>query len=88
MDEEQVTAALGEIVQEVAGVDPARLERPTRFADDLDIDSLTMVEIVTAAEDRFDVRVPDADIEGLATVGDAVDYILAARAAAESAQPA
>jgi len=47
---------------------------------DLDVDSLTMVEVVVACEERFEVRIPDEALEGLKTVGDAVDYIAGAGA--------
>jgi acyl carrier protein len=46
------------------------------FTDDLDVDTLSMVEVVVAAEERFDVKIPDEDVKGLKTVGDAADYIL------------
>jgi acyl carrier protein len=52
------------------------------FADDLDVDSLSMVEIATAAEDKFDVKIPDDELKNLKTVGDAVNFIVKAGAAA------
>ena len=45
------------------------------FVDDLDVDSLSMVEIATAAEDTFSISIPDSAIGELRTVGDAVVYI-------------
>jgi acyl carrier protein len=45
------------------------------FTDDLDVDSLSMVEVVVAAEEKFGVRIPDDDVKNLKTVGDAVTYI-------------
>ena len=45
------------------------------FVDDLDIDSLSMVEIAVQAEDKFGVKIPDDRLAELKTVGDAVDYI-------------
>jgi acyl carrier protein len=45
------------------------------FIADLDVDSLSMVEIVVAAEEKFGVRIPDDQVKNLRTVGDAVDYI-------------
>jgi acyl carrier protein len=45
------------------------------FTDDLDIDSLSMVEIVQAAEDKFGVSIPDDEVKNLKTVGDAVTFI-------------
>jgi len=45
------------------------------FVDDLDIDSLSMVEIAVQAEDKFGVKIPDDELANLKTVGDAVNYI-------------
>ena len=48
-----------------------------RVVDDLDVDSLSMVEVVVAAEERFGVKIPDDQVQNLKTVGDAVSYITA-----------
>ena len=66
---------LAEIVNEVAGVDAADVQLEKSFVDDLDIDSLSMVEIVVAAEEKFGVRIPDEEVKNLKTVGDAVSFI-------------
>ena len=50
------------------------------FTDDLDIDSLSRMTIVTLAEEKFDVRIPDEEVKNLVTVGDAVSYITTAQA--------
>jgi len=68
-------AELAEIVNEVAGVDAADVALEKSFVDDLDIDSLSMVEIVVAAEEKFGVRIPDEEVKNLKTVGDAVSFI-------------
>jgi acyl carrier protein len=65
---------LASILAEIAGTDPAAVVDSASFKDDLEIDSLTMVEVVVAAEERFGIRIPDSDVEGLVTVGDAVAY--------------
>jgi acyl carrier protein len=71
------------IVQEICGITTAERVVPTAtFEDDLQVDSLTMVEIVVACEERFGVRIPDEALEQLKTVGDAIDYIAAAGVAA------
>ena len=70
-----VLAGLAEILNEIAGTDSAAVVPTAAFKDDLEIDSLTMVEIVVAAEEKFGIRIPDTDVEGLVTVGDAVAYI-------------
>ena len=71
----EIQTGLAEIVEEVAGVDAAEVTPDKSFVDDLDIDSLSMVEVVVAAEERFGVKIPDDDVKGLRTVGDAVSYI-------------
>jgi acyl carrier protein len=47
------------------------------FIDDLDADSLAVVELVLALEDSFGIKIPDEDVENLRTVGDAIAYIRA-----------
>jgi len=73
--ESEVLAGLAEIVAEETGLDTAEVQLEKSFTDDLDIDSLSMMTIVTLAEERFDVRIPDEDVKNLVTVGDAVTYI-------------
>ena len=75
-----VRAELAEIVNEVAGVDADDVQLEKSFIDDLDIDSLSMVEIVVAAEEKFGVRIPDEEVKNLKTVGDAVSFIVKAQA--------
>jgi acyl carrier protein len=66
---------LSEIIEEVAGVPAADVSPEKSFTDDLDIDSLSMVEIAVQAEDRFGVKIPDDELANLKTVADAVAYI-------------
>ena len=70
-----VRAELAEIVNEVAGVDADEVQPDKSFVEDLDVDSLSMVEIVVAAEEKFGVRIPDDEVKNLKTVGDAVNFI-------------
>ena len=72
---EEIRADLADIVNEVAGVPASDVQLQKSFIDDLDVDSLSMVEIAVAAEERFEVRIPDEEIKNLRTVGDAVTYI-------------
>lgn len=74
----EVLAGIREIVEEVAGVSPADIEMEKSFTDDLDVDSLSMVEVVVAAEERFGIKIPDDEVTKMATVGDAVNFIVAA----------
>ncbi len=73
--QQEILSGLAEIVNEVAGVPADDVQLDKSFIDDLDIDSLSMVEVVVAAEERFGVKIPDDDVKGLRTVGDAVSYI-------------
>jgi acyl carrier protein len=77
----EILDGLAEILEEIAGVKPKDVELDKSFIDDLDVDSLSMVEIALAAEDKFDVKIPDDQLANLKTVGDAVSYIEKARVA-------
>ena len=74
--QEEVLEGLAEIVNEVAGVEVEDVQLDKSFIGDLDVDSLSMVEVVVAAEEKFDVKIPDDEVKNLSTVGDAVTYIL------------
>lgn len=74
--QEEIVKGLAEIVNEIAGIPEEDVQLDKSFTDDLDVDSLSMVEVVVAAEERFDVKIPDEDVKNLKTVGDAADYIL------------
>jgi acyl carrier protein len=76
MERTQVVEGLAEILEEVAGVNPDDVAENKSFTEDLDVDSLSMVEVVVAAEEKFDVKIPDDEVQNLKTVGDAVSYIL------------
>jgi acyl carrier protein len=67
---------LAEIINEVAGVAMEEVRMGARFKEDLDLDSLSIVEVVVAAEERFDISIPDRDIMTVQTVREAVDYIV------------
>ena len=75
MTDEEILTGLGEIVDEVAGVPADQVTPDKTFVDDLDIDSLSMVEIAVAAQDRFGVEIPDEQLKDLKTVQDVVDYV-------------
>lgn len=77
---EEILTALASIVNEVADVDTDKVQLDKSFVDDLDVDSLSMVEIIYACEEQFDISIPDDDAKTLKTVGDAVNYIERAQA--------
>ncbi len=80
-DATEIRADLADIVEEVAGVPADDVQMDKAFVADLDVDSLSMVEIVVAAEEKFGVRIPDEEVKNLTTVGDAVSFIEKAQAA-------
>lgn len=70
---EVIRSAAGEIL----AVDPSSITEAQRFKEDLDADSLDLVELVQELEDRFGIAIPEDDLEGITTVGHAVDLVLA-----------
>ena len=75
MNEQEILAGLGEIVEEIAGVPADEVTPGKSFVDDLDIDSLSMVEIAVAAQDKFGVEIPDDQLKDLTTVQDVVMFV-------------
>jgi acyl carrier protein len=73
---DEIRTGLASILEEVADVSPADVTDEKSFADDLDVDSLSMVEVAMAAEEKFGVKIPDDELPKLKTVGDAVNYIV------------
>ncbi|GAA3888028.1 acyl carrier protein [Streptomyces sedi] len=70
-----VITGISEILQEVAGTPAEDVTPEASFAEDLDIDSLTMVEVVVAAEERFSIAIPDSEVKDLVTVADVVEFV-------------
>ena len=75
MNEQEILAGLGEIVNEIAGVPADQVTPDKSFVNDLDIDSLSMVEIAVAAQDKFGVEIPDDELKNLKTVQDVVVFV-------------
>ncbi len=62
---------------EVLQVPADKITKEARFAEDLDADSLDLVELVMALEETFDVSVDETELEGIETIGQAYDLIVA-----------
>ena len=60
---------------EVLQVEPDQVTMDAKFGDDLDADSLDLVELVMALEEAFDIEVPEEDLEGIETVGQAFELV-------------
>ena len=81
MERDEALSALREVAVEVLSVEPDVVTYDARFKEDLDADSLDLVELVMGLEERFDISVPEEDLENVGTVGQAVDLVLAKLAA-------
>lgn len=82
MNATEVEAKVIDIVAEQLGVEKAGITRATSFVNDLNADSLDTVELVMEFEDRFETSIPDDEAEKIKTVGEAIDFIVKAKAAA------
>ena len=65
---------------EVLQVAPEQVTMEAKFGDDLDADSLDLVELVMALEEAFDVEVPEEELDGIETVGQAYNLVISKRA--------
>lgn len=77
MDRSAAVDIIREVAVEVLSVEPDAVTEAARFKEDLDADSLDLVELVMGLEERFDIEVPEEDLEGVTTIGQAVDLVLA-----------
>ena len=76
MERSEALVTIKEVAAEVLSVDPELVTETARFKEDLDADSLDLVELVMGLEERFDISVPEEDLEDVTTVGQAVDLVL------------
>jgi len=79
---DEVLTIIRDRLAEILEIDETRITRQARFGADLDADSLALIELVEALEDELGERtvgfqIDDEDLADLATVGDAVDYVVA-----------
>ena len=75
MTDQEILAGLAEIIEEIAGTPADEVTPGASFVDDLNIDSLSMVEIAVAAQDKFGVEIPDEQLKDLKTVQDVVTFV-------------
>lgn len=76
MDRNEAFEKFRECAVEVLSVDAGQVTPEASFADDLDADSLDLVELVMALEEAFDISVDEEELEGIETVGQAFDLIM------------
>ena len=77
MDRAQALSELQSILVEQLGVDASEVIETASFQEDLNADSLDLVEMIMEMEDKFGVKIPDEEAEKIVTVGNAVDYVVA-----------
>jgi acyl carrier protein len=77
----EILDGLADIVRQTTGDQSQVVNLEQKFEDDLEIDSLSMVDISVQVEERFGVSIPDDDLPNLKTVQDAVNYVAATKAA-------
>jgi acyl carrier protein len=78
---EDVVETMREVLSSELNVDQEKVTVDARFKEDLDADSLELVEVVMALEEKFGIEIQDDEVAGLKTVGEAVDLVLTKQAA-------
>ena len=77
MDRAQVEAKMTDLLVDELGLDRDKISMAATFEEDLEVDSLGVVELLMALEDNFGVAIPDEEAEAIGTVGQAVDVVMA-----------
>ena len=75
MERSDIESKMKELLVEELGLDEDKITMEATFEQDLEVDSLGVVELLMALEDNFGVQIPDEEAEALVTVGEAVDLV-------------
>jgi len=76
MTEQEVFERIKAIIVDVLGIDESQITMDSRFREDLEADSLDLVELIMAMEEAFDAEISDEEAQKIQTVGEAVKYIV------------
>jgi acyl carrier protein len=75
MDRTEIESKLTDLLVDELGIERDSITLDAKFEEDLDVDSLGVVELLMALEDNFGVKIPDEEAEQITTVGEAVDLV-------------
>ncbi len=75
MERSQIQAKMTELLVGDLGLDGDKINDAASFDEDLEVDSLGVVELLMALEDEFGVKIPDEEAENIGTVGEAIDMV-------------
>jgi len=75
VERSEIAGRLSEVLVSELGLDEAKITEDAHFEEDLDVDSLGVVELLMALEDEFGVKIPDEEAESIMTVGQAIDVV-------------
>ena len=75
MERSEIEAKLVDLLVDELGLERDDITMEAKFEEDLDVDSLGVVELLMALEDNFDVKIPDEEAEKITTVGEAADMV-------------
>jgi acyl carrier protein len=75
VERNEVADRLSEVLVSELGLEQSKISEEAHFEEDLDVDSLGVVELLMALEDEFGVKIPDEEAESIMTVGQAIDVV-------------
>ncbi len=75
MERAEIESKLTDLLVDELGLERDKITVDARFEEDLEVDSLGVVELLMALEDNFDVKIPDDEAEAITTVGEAIDVV-------------